>query len=75
MITPKFKPMTEFPPRVKDKLGNLKFFSETVLVYDNLKDKTYCEFGFYDFDGEEWFHFGKKEMDLLCWIEIPKIHT
>ena len=64
-----FYPMWKKPLQVKDEL-----FSETVIVYDidhDTKEVIASDFGFYNFDTEDWQILGDFSMKLCCWTEIP----
>lgn len=60
-----FYPMTEIP--VPDK-GDASF-SKTVIIYG--EDLESFEFGYFDFEQDQWSHFGKNNMLLKCWCYVP----
>lgn len=65
----KYHPMWKKPPQVKGEP-----FSETVIVYelDHDTKKVECsDFGFFNFDTQEWMILGDCSMHLWCWTEIP----
>lgn len=44
-------------------------FSVTVIIYsENLES---FELGYFDFEQNQWSHFGKNEIVLKCWCYIP----
>lgn len=45
-------------------------WSETVLVY--MKDHDFQDFGYFDFEMDEWHVLGNNSMKLICWCYIPR---
>jgi len=44
-------------------------FSKTVIIFS--EDLTNFELGYFDFDQDEWSHFGKNDIMLKCWCYVP----
>ena len=44
-------------------------FSKTVMIYSNAL--THVEFGYFDFEEQQWSHFSKTPFLLKCWCYIP----
>ncbi|RWW91829.1 hypothetical protein [Flavobacterium cerinum] len=44
-------------------------FSKTVLIYGN--ERNLVELGYFDFEVDQWSHFGKNLFLLKCWCYIP----
>lgn len=65
-----FHKMQDIPERDRDLSGNLLDTSITVLVFDAHSEHM-SEFGYYDFELEQWVHFGDFSMQLVCWCKIP----
>lgn len=61
----KFYPMSELPPAEDSDTS----FSRTVLVYG--RNRSFVELGYYDFEKEQWVHFGEGSFLLKCWCFIP----
>ncbi len=63
-----FYPMSKRPEHSDDEY----LFSKTVMVYDEGSDTDkFSELGYFDFENDEWIHFGDNSMKLICWCEIP----
>lgn len=60
-----FFPMSRRPKPSKD----VPKWSETVLVYE--KDHDFQDFGYFDFEMDEWHILGSDSMKLICWCYIP----
>lgn len=60
-----FYPMTEIPaPDDSD-----KSFSKTVIIFgDKL---NFIDLGYFDFEEQQWSHFGRNHYLLKCWCYIP----
>jgi hypothetical protein len=44
-------------------------FSKTVIIFSD--DLITCELGYFDFDQDQWYHFGQNDILLKCWCYIP----
>lgn len=44
-------------------------FSKTVIIFG--EDLTTFELGYFDFDQDQWSHFGKNDILLKCWCYVP----
>lgn len=60
-----FFPMTEKPVRDESDPS----FSQTVIIYGD--QKNVVELGYFDFEEDEWLHFGQNLFMLKCWCYIP----
>ena len=60
-----FFSMSNRPKPSKD----VPHWSETVLVYEKYHD--FQDFGYFDFETDEWHILGSDSMDLICWCYIP----
>lgn len=60
-----FYPMSELP--VPDESD--ASFSKTVIIYGD--DFNFIDLGYFDFEVEQWSHFGKNTFLLKCWCYIP----
>ena len=63
--TIQFYPMTEIPaPDESD-----PSFSKTVMIYSDAL--SHVEFGYFDFEEQQWSHFSKTQFLIKCWCYIP----
>jgi hypothetical protein len=60
-----FYPMSEKPS--PDESDNS--FSKTVIIFG--EKLNFIELGFFDFEDQQWSHFGKNSHLLKCWCYIP----
>ncbi|PHR71012.1 MAG: hypothetical protein COA67_07380 [Lutibacter sp.] len=61
-----FYPMSHRPKPSKD----VSRWSETVLVYE--EEHNFQDFGYFDFEKDEWHILGTDSMKLKCWCNIPQ---
>lgn len=64
----KFFKMSKLP--IKN--DNDQSVSMIVLVYDKISNNEFLNnLGYYDFEINEWNHFGRESMKLICWCYLP----
>lgn len=59
-----FFPMSKKPERDESDPS----FSKTVIIYGS---QSFVELGYFDFDADQWTHFGENLFLLKCWCYIP----
>ena len=60
-----FHPMSHRPKPSED----VPAWSETVIVFE--QDHDFEDFGYFDFEQDQWHVLGENSMKLICWCEIP----
>lgn len=65
-MSAQYFPMSQRPKPSED----VPEWSETVIVYD--EDADLHDFGYFDFNEDEWHVLGMASMKLKCWCYLPE---